>query len=721
MTWILRASLGIWGLALAIGFLPRLVRPAGPDDLAGAMRSLGISASVPPTQFAFLIVLPFVVTLLFGRRVAVLAERPWAAWCFAIALASAPVTLMHYGNIRHVVLHGLVAVAIFFARRLEPRFTRTDIVLIPTLLVLYFAFLDLDFGRTPAATFFRAAIVLLALRLLIGWLSKSTRPALAFAAAPLGFLAQMQTFESVVAGAIALLWVVGTCLLLTRLEDASLQRFAAYIAYPIAAAAYPLALLGWSSPLHVDVFEDSHSLLPASEMSRGELPYRDVAPIHGLVSDGLLDLAVMQTIDAELGPILRTRRLVGALTVAAIYFVALGATTSADLALLAVFLSLALSPSSSVWLRALAPLLVLAATAAATRLRAPRWFGAAGALLVASILVSLDLAVFSGIVAVVAALRARAMKHLLVGFGAAAVPVLIAFTFFGLTWQFLHSSVVEVIGSSGVYVMGPLEVPEGLRTLGAMVSWIGDASTLASLAWFAALIASAAALTISPLRARRSDAVWLIGLWIVLAGATYVVRRHYYFAFAMAPFLIGGFLALRRHSRPATIAAAIVLAIIAKPFAHVFDVAAPLRRSEGLVAGESTEYAGTPRARGAVFDPITTQALGSVQRFLRSALRPDETFYDFASVGLLYYLFERDCPVRYMTVPAAQRPESQQEVIAALERNRRVRAVLIAFPTTLPNIDEVPNAERAPLVWSYLRQHFRPAFNENGVVFWVRR
>src|SRR6185369_8920984 len=84
--------------------------------------------------------------------------------------------------LRHVLLHGLVATAVVLARRLEPHFSRADVVLIPTVLSFYFAFLDLGFGHTPIAAFLRAAIVTLALRLCVS--------SCALAAAPLAFLLQ---------------------------------------------------------------------------------------------------------------------------------------------------------------------------------------------------------------------------------------------------------------------------------------------------------------------------------------------------------------------------------------------------------------------------------------------------------------------------------------------------------------------------------------------------
>lgn len=670
------------------------------------MKAIGWSALMNAMQLMLIILVPAIVTLIFGRFTHVIIERRWAAWSCAIALASAPLTLMTFGNVRHVLLHGVVAAVIVFLRHLDPHFTRADVVLIPTLFALYFAFLDLNFGGIAAATFLRAAIILFALRLL--------RPGSAFAAAPLAFIFQIGFFEPRWAGILATLWILGTAVATPPLSKAK-----AYVLFPIAAVAYTMALVGWNPPI-LDIFEDAHSLLPASEMNRGERPYRDVVPMHGLLSDGLLDVAVMKTLGDNLGAILKSRQILGALSIVAVYFVALAATTSAELALLAVFLSLALFPFNAIFLRIVPALLALACAVAGTRLRAKRWFLIAGILLVLSAITSVDFAIFSGCVAIFAAIRARAIRPFLLGLGAAALPIVVIFALFGILDDFFYSSVIEVLGASGVYVMSPIDIPHGLHTLGGIIAYVGDAQTLAGLIWFLALIGATAALTLSPLRARRSDAVWLIAAWIALAGATFVVRKHYYFAFAIAPFLIGAILAARRHSRALAIALAIAVALIAKPTTHLFDVATPLRRSHGIVASGFVEYRGTPRARGAVVDPAVAKALASAQRFLTTQLRPGETFYDFAGAGSLHYIFDRESPVRMIEVAMSEREPTQREIVAALERNRRVRAVLILFPGGITHVDNIPNSDRAPLVWRYIHDHFRPAFHENGAEFWMR-
>jgi hypothetical protein len=728
LPWLVRASLALWGFAFAIGLMPSLQKPAGPDELPGAMRALGLSSSGPTLQFALGILVPFLCALLAKPLLpklkapaaagALQADQRWVAWSFCIALASAPVTLMHFGNVRHVVLHGVAAAGIVFARRLRPRFTRVDIVLVPTLLGVFLAFHETGFGKTPAPTFLRSCMVVFALRLAVGAFSKSARPALAFAATPLAFLFQMQWLEH--GSVIALVWIFVTPFLLARVSDERLRRLSAYVTYPIAVAAYPLTLVGIVSPPFLDVFEDGHSLLPASEMGRGELPYRDVVPMHGLISDGLLDLVTMKAIAPNLGAILTTRRVVASLTMTAIYFATLAATTSADLALLSVFLSLSVFPAASLWMRAMPSLFVLACIAAATRLRRNRWFAMGGGVLVFAALVSLDLAAYSTVVAIVAAIRSRAIKHLSIGIAIVLLPLLLIFLVLGILPDFFSVTLFEVLSSGGIYVKAPFEVPDVVRTLAHMAARISLTEDFAVICWVLALIGAAASLTRSPLRAKRSDAVWMIALWLVLAGASWIVRRHYYFAFALGPFLVGALLAVRRHSKPAAIALAIALAFVAKPFSHVFDLALPILRTGGGME-QWVPLTDPPRARGAHADMRTKAGIESVGKFINTRLKPDETFYDFTSVSMLYFLFDRESPARHPTIPAYESPRMQQEMIAELERNQKVRAALIHFPTGYIDIDGIHNRDRAPLLWKYLQENFEPAFDENGVVFWMRR
>ena len=274
-----------------------------------------------------------------------------------------------------------------------------------------------------------------------------------------------------------------------------------------------------------------------------------------------------------------------------------------------------------------------------------------------------------------------------------------------------------MLRTGGVFVIGPFTVPECLRSLSAMIWQLPNPRCLSAVLWVVTVLVSAAGL--AKLRAKRSDALWYVGLWIAVAGLSWVERQHAYYEFALPAFVVAVLFYFRRH-RAVVTAIAVALILLARPFAHVFDVATLLRRDQGLRPAGWVRVGGLPRARDVVVLPRTAAALGSMKKYL-ATLKPNETFYDFSFGALLYYLFDRNCPIPQVGPPFYETEEAQRQVIAALERNRNVRAALISFPDSFSDIDGVSNAVRVPLVWEYLQKNFRPDFDENGVVIWTRR
>ncbi|HWW60418.1 MAG TPA: hypothetical protein VN181_03530, partial [Thermoanaerobaculia bacterium] len=103
-------------------------------------------------------------------------------------------------------------------------------------------------------------------------------------------------------------------------------------------------------------------------------------------------------------------------------------------------------------------------------------------------------------------------------------------------------------------------------------------------------------------------------------------------------------------------------------------------------------------------------------------LKPDETFFDFTNRGLLYFLLDRDCPIRQYEVAFYETEEKQREVITRLQRDPRVvMAIVPAAGNDGTSVDDVANTLRAPLVWKYLQENFEPATREGDVVIWRRR
>jgi len=315
-------------------------------------------------------------------------------------------------------------------------------------------------------------------------------------------------------------------------------------------------------------------------------------------------------------------------------------------------------------------------------------------------LVSVDSGVYSALVALFAAVRSRALRELAIGVAAAAVVSLLVFAGFGFAIDFVRVNVVEIFGGHSVGFIGPLTIPDCLRRP-AFLYHLPDC--LDPIVWVIALITSCAALARSPLRARRSDGPWLIGVWIVVAAAAFVRRGNFQFNPAVTPFIVAAIWTLWRYARTVAIVLAVAVVLLAQPFRHVITVIPELRDAQ----------------ESPLFDPTTAASISAARRFA-ATLKPDETFVDFASSGMLYSLLGRDSPLRQVEVANYQADEAQRAVIERIERNRTIRAALISFPGSLQRIDGLSNAERAPLVWAYLQRNFVPAFDENGVVFWKR-
>jgi hypothetical protein len=717
--WSVRASTALFGLTLGIAIAPYLQLRARPSDPLSALKLEGYRPSGLTLQFVAVVLLTALFAILGERIARLLADYRWAADCYSMALLAAPLTLMYYGNWRHLLLVGATAAAIVALRRRDPHFTLLDAILVPAFLSCYIAFLDTNFGHTPVATALRAAIAIFAIRLLV-------RSADAFAFTPLALLAQVGWLTPAVSGTIAIVVLLLVPLIADRFErraesgersaeetaapafplsalPSPLSRLRRNLIYPLIVALYPLAVLHGSAPYTISIFEDSHAVPVATEMMRGERPYADIVPTHGLIADGVIDLVGLEIGGGSLRKVLLTRLLVGVTSSAAVYFLTFAATGSAELALLGTFLAFSLTSGVAIWIRPPAALFALAATVAATRLRSRRWFIVAGALVVLAWLVSVDFALYSTIVALFAAFRSRALGALAIGIAAAAAPLLLLFAILGFALDFLRVTFFELPSTHSVYFIHPISIPDVLRSP-AILHHLTNEDAIYAFIWLIALIASCVAFARSPFRARRGDAPWLIAVWMVVAAASWIERGNNYFSLPLVPFAVAALYALSRRSRPVAVALTIVLVLLAQPFRHVITVVPELHAAPAPP----------------LFDETSDRSIRAARRFAMT-LKPGDTFVDFSNSALLYSLLGRDCPLRYVEVANYQPEEMQRQVIDRIEHNPHIRAALIACPGTNSWVDGVPNQQRAPLVWSYLEHHFTPAFDEDGVVFWRRK
>jgi hypothetical protein len=288
----------------------------------------------------------------------------------------------------------------------------------------------------------------------------------------------------------------------------------------------------------------------------------------------------------------------------------------------------------------------------------------------------------------------------------------------GIAGDFVRQTLFELRAFGPPAVLTPFTSPAIFKTLRFFPDVLGgfvDKNAALMLFWIAATIFAGVTLTMRV--SRRVAPLMIIAFWIAVAGASYAARHHLHFQFALAPLLVGGAWALHRAGSRLAIALAALLFVMSNFTAHLL-VLSGVRGARGPADPNLVEIGDIPRAHGAFFSRDDAATAGNAKLFVDEHLRPDETFFDFTNRPMLYFLLDRDCPIRDLG-PAWYEPQSRQrEVIAALDRNPRVRAALIDANTGL---DGVPNEVRAPLVWQYVQQHFEPRFTSGNLVFWIRK
>jgi hypothetical protein len=722
-------AFAVWGLAIGIALYAVWNKPAPADQLPGMAKALGIDAHGPFRWLAGMMLLPILLPLALrpiARRL--IDAQAWARNAVLIA----PVVTLWLVTVRRdvfwtIVPCALVLIVCTLLRHRVLAFTRRDVVLLaaflPTLLALG------DIGGLPAdAAVYVAALLIFALRIGITFLPSTLSPALAFVAAPLalvlqtGFFARDQRYF----GWHALAFVLVTPIVL-RLVVTNARRATALLVF----ATYPVTLYSYASALHVGTaegkprisfFEDGHSLLPASEYLRGERPYRDMLPAHGLVEDGLFDYAAMRLGGVNAGVRSKARSVVGHLVAVALYFVAFAATGSAEAAFLAVLLSF-LTGAFTANLRFLFPFATLAALCAAARRRShSRLYAVAGFGIVLCGITSLDFAAYTFLTLIVAVLRSHdrrsAMKSAALGIAAATIPLFITLAAFGILGDFVRGTFVETLSAGPAYTLNFFTPPALMVKAGAfpdILAAVLDREVFEYIFWCLAAIFTG--VTVTRAASRRLEPVILLGVWIVATGISYAERHHLYFGMLAAVLVVYTIRRLPRMIVPIAILATIALA---GPTTHI-GVIGWMREARAPLDPAWVELPHLPRARGALFHESDARFVAGVERYLSLALPPGQTFFDFTNSGILYYLFRRDCPIREYETPFYESEEQQREVIRRLEANPNVRAALIPrHPHARFTIDHVPNAERAPLVWAWLQENFHPDFEEGEVVFWRR-
>ena len=730
-----RFTLALYGLAAAICIAPHLSRPAPAGQIPGYSKTtLHLDARSPFWFVLVMALVPILFPLVFTPIVRRLARglvwaRNGATMAAIVALWSAVIDM----HVVRSVIPAAVAIAVFAVlANVDLRFTRRDIILSPATLSAFIALIDLLPSLDVQDHLVIAGMIVLAVRVAIAFMHREVEPALAFAIAPFGLILQSSffSFDQRHAGWPSLAIVlISPFILRPLIRDVRRWRaIIAFASYPIAAFGYSTAtsLIGAEGKPRANFFEDSHALMPASEMLRGEKPYRDVLPAHGLIEDGFLDYLTLRLgRKTTIGAALKMRDTVASCDAIALYAIGAAMTGSPEAGFCGYLLAMPYA-SGTTSVRAFPAMIALAFIFAAVWRRRPRLFAYAAFVSVIAGLTSLDFATYAFLVLVVAILRAgtqrmRALRAAGIGLAAACVPLLLVLLIAGIFRDFLVGTFVEIPSMTAAYTLDMFSpppvfghyryIPEGLVA-------IFDRPGYLYIYWLVAVIVAAIYIWRHP--RRRIEPLVLGALFIVVASISYAERHHFHFAFMVTPLLAGyAFLLFRNRWRVAGSIA--LLVIIAGSFATLhMAVVGMVRRAHGPIESGWTEIADLPRARGAYFTTYDATVTASVKKYIETSLTPDETFFDFTNRGILYFLFNRHCPIREEEVAYYEPEARQRAVIAVLERNHRVRAALIQKPSDCSGADCVPNDVRAPLVWEYLRTHFHPDFEEGSVVFWRR-
>jgi hypothetical protein len=483
------------------------------------------------------------------------------------------------------------------------------------------------------------------------------------------------------------------------------------------------------TPRIASVFEDGHGLLPASEYMRGELPYRDIVPGHGLVSDGLLALAQLRLFGDDYAGLKRGEKISGALFWPALYAVGYAATGSAAVAYGGLLLSFLFGPQYDLF-RATASLWTLALAIYASRSRKPRAWLACGIALPLCFCVAVEFATYAagavGVALWVARGRRRDnLRQLCVGALISGAAIALVLAGLGVLAGFLSTTFVFLPSLLPAYALG---FPKVALAGGGPQPWSALRDETLLLYGFVAIsvVLLGAWLPRAPRVGPRGRSVLPICAWTALSMLSVLERRHTGYGALIIPM---GLLLMARWLRGRSAwtsplswlpAAALgLLAWLRRPvwlFVTIADSIANSRPPPGLEA-----LSEPPRAHGALFsteDAAIVVATGEALR--RGGFRETDTWLDFSSMPGLYYLFDRDCPIRYYEVGFFESEKAQREVIDAVERNPRVRGVLLGSHW-FGSIDGVTNAVRAPLVDAFIREKFRPFYRKGDIELWLRK
>jgi hypothetical protein len=516
--------------------------------------------------------------------------------------------------------------------------------------------------------------------------------------------------------------------------------------------AIPLLLLigGWASTVQlsewVDLFHRGESLGPASDYLRGELPYRDVFVLHGLLEDGMLDAWLMGIFGRSAEVAVVRAAVLAAATIPALWILGLVIFQSFPLAMLVVVLGYATFVENP---RALPEILAAAALVAALRRRSGWMAALTGALGGVALFLSFDIGLYtlggSALAfAVMTIWQARSGEKRRLGVlplawigGVAAgiAPFCIGLAAAGVFGDFLRVSFIDV--PRFIDPVWSLPFPDygaqfknefSLRKLLGFLLGEGVRFILNPI-----VIAAAIGVLIHRFY-RRTVGHLELGLLAVTSLALVTQRSalgradfpHQYFsAFLISPILvILGTMLFRsaaRHWQEGRSSERVVLVTLALVLGSIIGATLWIPDLVELRLRWLTSY----RARLAGAEPEahvleTRERISAVNREIRLLSGGDEPIFDFSNQPALYFYADRRNPTRFYQVPIISPPRFQAEVIRDLERSRPA-VVLRGSPTGFDRFDGIRNEVRAQAVAAWIDANYEFRRTVRGLELWTAR
>src|SRR3954454_5411211 len=479
---ILRIGAALWGFAIAISLLPFWLGPPPPGQLPGFATSMGLDARAPMRYLLSLILVPLLWTFALRPILNILVNDDTRAWARNAFTASAIGILWFVIITRSlawvVIAPAIVLAVVLLVRKVDARFSRHDLILLPVLATTYLALLDL-LPRSVEQVLLLSALIVFLVRIAIVLIRRDSvlPPGPCFALAPLGLVLQ-SSFNSYdirhSPWAPLALAVISPLLVRALIRDTAAMRarFRAalrYVVYPLAAYAYLSATsqIAAEGMPRADLFEDQQHVVPAAEMLRGEKAYRDIIPAHGFVQDALVDYVAFRTGPVTLGRALKFRGVISGTIIIAHYALVVAATGSAELGLASTFLAMLLGTAGGS-IRVLPAIATLALIAYALRRRNPRWLAAAGVGVVICILTSLDHGAYTLIALLISAIRfpsdrKRAFLSSAAGLGGAAIVAFAAMALNGIAVDFVRVTLFEIASLGPVYTLTYFDAPPAMQ------------------------------------------------------------------------------------------------------------------------------------------------------------------------------------------------------------------------------------------------------------------